>query len=174
MAWTFAPLTTQDRPAILAHLLGLGIDDRILRFGSTVPDEAIVNYCSRWNFAHDIVEGAREDGRIVGLIHLPVYDERDDLAGDLGVSVEARSRQRHIATRIAARVLDRSRNRGLARVYIHFLLRNRPMMCLASRFTGDIVVDHDEAQATIHLHEYVPADLPPQAAGPSGRQFAAP
>jgi GNAT superfamily N-acetyltransferase len=156
MALKFEPLTTHDRPAILRHLLHLGTDDRVLRFGTAAPDEAIVEYCGRWNFARDIVEGAREDGRIVGIIHLPVYEEGDDLVGELGVSVEAESRKRRIATRLAVRTLERSRKRGLARVYIHFLVRNRPMMCLAGRFTTDVHIDHDEAKATIRLGAAVP------------------
>ncbi len=168
MACQFTQLTTHDRPAILRHLLHLPVDDRVLRFGTAASDEAITEYCGRWNFARDIVEGAVEDGRVVGIIHLPVYDEHDDLVGELGVSVEPESRQRHIATRIAARVLDRARNRGLARVYIHYLLRNRPMMCLANRFTTDIVYEGDEAQATVHLGVAAPgpvATTPLQSAG---------
>ncbi len=156
MACEFAALTTHDRPAILRHLLRLGTDDRVLRFGTAAPDEAVVNYCGRWNFARDIVEGAWDEGRIVGVVHLPVYDSHDDLVGELGVSVEAESRQRHIATRLAARTLERARKRGLVRVYIHFLTRNRPMMRLAGRFTTDIALDHDEAQATIRLPAPVP------------------
>ena len=54
----------------------------------------------------DIVEGAHSDGRLVGLIHLPVYDEGDDLVGELGVSVDPESRQRHIATRLAVRLKE--------------------------------------------------------------------
>ena len=157
MVCKFVPLTTGDRPAIVRHLLHLGSDDRVLRFGTAAPDGAIVDYCGRWNFARDIVEGVCEDGRIAGIIHLPVYEEGDDLVGELGVSVEAESRQRHIATRLAVRTLERSRNRGLVRVYIHFLVRNRPMMRLAGRFTTDILLDRDEAQATIHLGASVPA-----------------
>jgi GNAT superfamily N-acetyltransferase len=166
MAWTFVPLTTHDRPAIVRHLLRLGIDDRILRFGTAAGDVAILDYCGRWNFARDIVEGAIEDGRIIGLIHTPVYETGEDLVGELGFSVDAESRQRHIATRLAVRTLERSRNRGLARVYIHFLMRNRPMMCLASRFTNDIVVDQDEASATIRLRRPAPGLLRPSSRTP--------
>lgn len=151
MTIQFTALTTQDRPAIIRHLLSLSLDDRVLRFSTAISDEGIVNYCGRWNFARDIVEGAVSDGHIHGLIHLPVYDERDDLVGELGVSVEAESRQRHIATRIAARVLERARNRGLARVYINFLVRNRAMMALANRFTTNVEFERDEAQAIIAL-----------------------
>lgn len=151
MTYKFTALTTHDRPAIIRHLSQLPLDDRVLRFSTAASDEAIVEYCGRWNFTRDIVEGAIVDGRIAGIIHLPVYEERDDIVGELGVSVERESRKRHIATRLAVRTLERARNRGLARVYIHFLCRNRPMMCLANRFTTDIVFEHDEAQATVHL-----------------------
>lgn len=151
MSYDFAPVTMSQRPAIVRHLLQLPVDDRVLRFGTAAPDDAIIEYCGRWHFDSDIVEGAFHDGRLVGLIHLPVYEERGDLVGDLGVSVERESRQRRIATRIAARVLERSRQCGLARVYVHFLMRNRAMMCLAARHTREIAVDHDEAKATIRL-----------------------
>jgi GNAT superfamily N-acetyltransferase len=151
MVFQFTALTTHDRPAIIRHLLHLPTDDRVLRFSTAASDEAIIDYCGRWNFARDIVEGAMLDGRLAGIIHLPVYEERDDLVGELGVSVEPESRKRHIATRLAVRTLERARNRGLARVYIHFLCRNRPMMCLANRFTTDVVFEQDEAQATVHL-----------------------
>jgi RimJ/RimL family protein N-acetyltransferase len=167
MVLKYAPLTTHDRPAIVRHLLHLGIDDRVLRFGTAAPDEAIIDYCGRWNFARDIVEGAREDGRIVGLIHLPVYGDGDDLVGEIGVSVEAEARQRRIATRLAVRTLERSRKRGLARVYIHFLVRNRPMMCLARRFTTDIRLDQDEARATIRFGAVVPGSAFDTSAHPA-------
>lgn len=166
MACKFAPLTTCDRPAILRHLLQLGTADRVLRFSTAAPDAAIVDYCGRWNFARDIVEAAWDEGRIVGLIHLPVYDSHDDLVGELGVSVDAESRQRHIATRLAVRTLERSRKRGLARVYIHFLTRNRAMMCLAGRFTADIAVDQDEARAIIRLSASLPQ---PAVVAPAAR-----
>jgi RimJ/RimL family protein N-acetyltransferase len=151
MCYRFAPLTTLERPAIVRHLLQLPLDDRVLRFGTAAPDDAIVEYCARWNFRGDIVEGAFDAEHLIGLIHVPVYEERGDLVGEIGVSVEREARQRRIATRIAARVLGRSRQRGLARVYIHFLIRNRPMMCLAARLTREIEIDHDEARATVRL-----------------------
>jgi GNAT superfamily N-acetyltransferase len=169
MTCQFVPLTTHDRPPILQHLLHLGVADRVLRFGTAAQDNAIVDYCGRWNFARDVVEGAWRDGRLVGLIHLPVYEEGDDLVGELGVSVDAESRQRRIATRLATRTLERGRARGLARIYIHFLVRNRPMMCLAGRFTTDIRLEHDEAQATIRLGAAVAPRGPEAASRPAGQ-----
>jgi hypothetical protein len=65
------------------------------------------------------------------------------------------------------RTLERSRKRGLARVYIHFLVRNRPMMCLARRFTTDIRLDQDEARATIRFGAVVPGSAFDTSAHPA-------
>jgi hypothetical protein len=61
MACQFVTPATEDRPRILRHLLQLSVADRALRFGTAAQDDAIIDYCGRWNFARDIVEGARQD-----------------------------------------------------------------------------------------------------------------
>jgi GNAT superfamily N-acetyltransferase len=149
MPYSFRLLSSRDLPAIVDHLLGLDRDDRVLRFSNPAPDAAIRDYCSRWHFGRDVVMGAFEGDRLVGLIHLPVYDEPTGAVGEIGVSVAADSRSRGIATQIAARVVLRARRLGLARVYIHFLTRNRPMGLLARAFTDDVTVDEDESHARI-------------------------
>ena len=151
MPYSFRLLGSRDLPAIVDHLLGLDRDDRVLRFSNPAPDGAIRDYCSRWHFGRDVVMGAFEGDRLVGLIHLPVYDEPTGTVGEIGVSVAADWRSRGIATQIAARVVLRARRLGLARVYIHFLTRNRPMGLLARAFTDDVTVDEDESHARITL-----------------------
>ena len=48
--------------------------------------------------------------------------------------------------------------------------RNRPMMRLAARFTREILIDHDEAQATIRLPTAArPSFAPPLLAGALAR-----
>ena len=144
-------LGPDDRPAIIEHLLGLDRDDRVLRFSNPAPDGVIRDYCARWHFDRDLVVGAWDGGRLIGMIHLPVYDERSGAVGELGVSVAADCRKRGLAKQLAARTLLEAHRRGLVRVYIHFLTRNRPMNHLARRFTDDIVMDEDESHATIDL-----------------------
>jgi GNAT superfamily N-acetyltransferase len=141
----------EHRDAIVDHLLGLDRDDRVLRFSIPAPDPIIRGYCERWHFDRDIVAAAWDGERLVGMIHLPVYDERVGTVGELGVSVATDCRKRGIATQLAARTLLEGHRRGLARIYIHFLTRNRPMGLLARRFTDDIVLDGDESHATIDL-----------------------
>jgi hypothetical protein len=87
---------------VVQHLLELDADDRALRFNTTAPDNAIVGYCARWNFAGDIVEGAWDGDRLIGVIHLPVFRAGADLIGELGVSVASGSRKRRIATGLAS------------------------------------------------------------------------
>ena len=50
-------LGERDRRRMLRHLLALDRDDRLLRFGSMVPDEQITAYIGKIDFANDIVFG---------------------------------------------------------------------------------------------------------------------
>ena len=151
MPYRFATLTLQDRSAVVDHLLALDRDDRVLRFNSAAPDALIRDYCERWDFARDIVEGAWDGDRLVGVIHLPVSPSGAQLIGELGVSVVEACRKRRVATRLAERAIDCGRRRGLDRIYVFFLTRNRPMMCLTRRLAADLEPDGDETVATIRL-----------------------
>jgi GNAT superfamily N-acetyltransferase len=73
------------------------------------------------------------------------------LIGELGVSVVEACRKRRVATRLAERAIDCGRRRGLDRIYVFFLTRNRPMMCLTRRLAADLEPDGDETVATIRL-----------------------
>jgi N-acetylglutamate synthase-like GNAT family acetyltransferase len=151
MTILFKLLGPEHQPEIVDHLLSLDREDRVLRFSTPIPDPIIRNYCGRWHFDRDIVTGAWEDGHLIGMVHLPVYDERVGTVGEVGVSVAAAYRKHGIATQLTARTLLEAKRRGLTRVYIHFLTRNRPMNLLARRFTDAIVMDEDESHATIDL-----------------------
>lgn len=151
MSCRFATLTLQDRPAVVEHLLALDRDDRVLRFNSAAPDALIRDYCGRWDFALDIVEGAWDGNRLVGVIHLPVSPCDGRLIGEFGVSVAEPWRRRRVATRLAARAIDSAGRRGLDRIYVYFLTRNRPMLCLTRRLAADLEPDGDETVATLRL-----------------------
>ena len=171
MSLRFASLTPPDQPAIVDHLLGLEGEDRVLRFNATLPDGKVAEYAARWNFANDIVEGAWDGDRLVGIIHLPVFRVGPDLVAELGVSVDARWRKRGIATVLADRVVEASRERGVGRIYINFLTRNRPMHCLSRRFTDDIEQDGDETVAKIRIAarpKVATPALEPAGAAPAG------
>src|SRR4051812_21004360 len=44
-------LSERDRRRLLMHFLALDADDRLLRFGSNLPDELITKYVQRLNFS---------------------------------------------------------------------------------------------------------------------------
>ena len=50
-------LRERDRRRMLKHFLELEDRDRLLRFGSILPDEQVENYVKRIDFSHDMVFG---------------------------------------------------------------------------------------------------------------------
>src|ERR1700748_1693928 len=81
-------LGSQDRGGLLAHFLGLGKDDRLLRFGQIVPDHVIENYVRTIDFNRDTVFGVfNHELKLVGVAHL-AYLPADDgqRTAEFGVS----------------------------------------------------------------------------------------
>ena len=157
MAIRYAMLTAEDRPSVARHLLALDGDDRALRFNTTAPDPVVIDYCGRIDYGRDIVEGAWDAAELVGVIHVPVFEARGVPVGEVGVSVATEFRRHRIGTTLMERAVDCGRVRGLDRIYINFLTRNRPMTCVARRFTREVEVDGDETVAIIRLGTTPPA-----------------
>src|SRR5438128_1691961 len=64
-------LSERERRRLLMHFLALDKDDRLLRFGSTLPDELITQYVQKLNFSRDKVFGVYDSSfRLVGVGHL--------------------------------------------------------------------------------------------------------
>ena len=149
----FARLGAQHKAAVARHLTSLDWDSRLLRFGTPLKDEAISRYVSGIDFEHDVVEGVWDEGVLVGVAHLAVYVEDARPVGELGISVSQDLRHRHLGARLLSRVLLNARLMRLARVYVHYIVRNRPMARLARGFTQVVEIQRGEACATIDLQE---------------------
>ena len=64
-------LSERDRRRLLMHLLALDDDDRLLRFGTVLPDLLITKYVQMLNFARDTVFGVYDNKfKLVGFGHL--------------------------------------------------------------------------------------------------------
>jgi hypothetical protein len=50
-------LGERDRRRMLRHFMGLDDSDRLLRFGTVLPDEQLQAYVARIDFGNDIVLG---------------------------------------------------------------------------------------------------------------------
>jgi hypothetical protein len=148
----FARLSVRDRPAIVRHLTTLDDDSRKLRFGGPTNTEAVAQYVATIDFKRDIVDGVFEDDRLVGVAHLAVYVEDGCNVGELGISISADARFRHVGYRLMSRVIVHALVLRLARVHVLFASRNGAMAHLAQRFTDAIETAKGEAHATIELN----------------------
>jgi len=114
-------LARRDRRRILRHFLALDRDDRLLRFGSVLPDELIEAYVAKLDFSKDIVFGV-VNGRfqLVGVGHLAFtsreahpdsihYTDKEKVA-EFGVSVSASARGQGVGTRLFERAAIHCRN----------------------------------------------------------------
>ncbi|HXF47245.1 MAG TPA: GNAT family N-acetyltransferase [Burkholderiaceae bacterium] len=139
-------LSVRDRQALVEHFLALGAEDRRLRFGMAVADDALREYVARIDFARDALFGVfNRRLRLVGVAHVAV--EHDD--AELGISVLPRYRGRGIGGALLERSHLYARNQGIRRLLMHCLAENAAMMRLARRQGMQVVVHGGEAAARV-------------------------
>ena len=105
-----------DAPRVLAHLLALDADDRILRFGHGIRREGIVAYVAGIDFKRDHVHGlSTSNGEIVALAHVALR------AGELdfGLSVTPAYRQRGLGRALFEHVMALAPQIGAQRIVCH-------------------------------------------------------
>ena len=123
-------LREHDREALLEHFLALDTEDRRLRFGSPIPDEALGRYVERIDFADHGVFAVQDDRlRIAAAVHVA----RTGQSAELGLSVLPGYRGAHLGSALFSRAVMYLRNRGLSEVYVHCLSENATMMHLARK-----------------------------------------
>jgi len=123
-------LSRPDRAALEPHFLTLGPEDRRLRFGVPLNDDALRAYVARIDFERDVVFGVSDDGlHLIGAAHVA----RGDGHAELGVSVLPGQRGRGIGGALLARAHLRARNWGVRALFMHCLTENGAMMHLARK-----------------------------------------
>ena len=64
-------LHERDRRRMMKHFLTLEKSDRLLRFGSALPDELVAQYVQKMDFSRDMVYGVYNSlFKLVGVGHL--------------------------------------------------------------------------------------------------------
>lgn len=155
-------LTERDRPYLLNHFKTLDANDRFLRFGSVVTDEAIARYVDGIDFTQDTMFGVYEStNNMVGVGHLsiarpeslPVLEgcARRESIAEFGVSVLAAARRMNVGTRLFERAVVHCRNKNVDTMYIHCLASNKPMLCIAHKAGMEIHRDHGEVDGYLKL-----------------------
>jgi RimJ/RimL family protein N-acetyltransferase len=156
-------LGERDRRRMLRHLLALDKNDRLLRFGSMVPDEQITAYVGKIDFSRDIVFGVLNNVfQLVGMGHLAFAaadgkkTDKQQVA-EFGVSVSSSARGQGVGTRLFQRAAIHCRNSDVDTLYMQCLTSNQTMMHIAKKAGMRIKREYGEADA--HL------ELPPPSPG---------
>ncbi|HEV3011422.1 MAG TPA: GNAT family N-acetyltransferase [Burkholderiales bacterium] len=145
-------LSRLDHALLEPHFLALGGEDRRLRFGIPLNDDAVRAYVARIDFERDAAFGVYDDAlHLTGAAHVA----RSDGHAELGVSVLPGHRGRGIGGALLARAHMRARNWGVRALFMHCLTENAAMMHLARKQEMEIVVESGEADAWLRLS---PAD----------------
>lgn len=146
-------LASKDREQLLTHFLALGSEDRLLRFGQTVPDHVIENYVRTIDFSRDTVFGVFDhELELIGVGHLAYLPaEGDKRTAEFGVSVLESARGHGVGTKLFERAAIRSRNTRVSMLYMHCLSRNATMMHIAKKSGMRIEYAYGEDDAYLSL-----------------------
>jgi RimJ/RimL family protein N-acetyltransferase len=143
-------LSALHRADIERHMLGLSAEDRRLRFGRPMRDDALRNYVAGIDFARDRVFGIHApDLRLVGVAHLALAPA-EQLA-ELGLSVDHSCRGRGYGGALLQRAVMHAANLGYRALFMHCLAENRVMMHLAVKAGLKVVIEAGEANARLAL-----------------------
>lgn len=173
-------LSERDRRRLLNHFLALDDSDRLLRFGSVLPDELITRYVQMLDFSRDTVFGVYDDNlALLGVGHLafaprealPVLSDATvkSRIAEFGVSVSASARGMGIGSKLFERAAIHCRNEDVDTLYMHCLSSNQTMIHIAKKAGMEIHRDYGEADAYLKLTPASPGTMLAEAVA---EQFA--
>ena len=163
-------LEERDRRRMLKHFLALDDSDRLLRFGTVLPDEQVEAYVGRIDFSRDAVYGVvNRMFRLVAVGHLAFAPKETIPAGaaattkdrvaEFGVSVSASARGLGIGSKLFERAAIHCRNSDVDTLYMHCLSSNQTMMHIAKKAGMEIQREYGEADAYLRLLPANPASM---------------
>jgi RimJ/RimL family protein N-acetyltransferase len=146
-------LNPRHRDDIAAHLLQLPAEDRRLRFGHSIPDDAVRKYVAGIDFDRDSVFGIHgAELELIGVAHVAL-DLAHDVA-ELGVSVDPSSRTKGYGFALLQRAVLHAANLGYRVLFMYCLAENGIMMHLAQKAGLTVVIEHGEADARLKLDRF--------------------
>lgn len=143
-------LNERHREDIARHLLQLPAEDRRLRFGRGISDQAVREYAGRIDFGRDRLFGIHGPALdLIGVAHLALNPGEQD--AELGLSVDPACRVRGHGYALLRRSLLHAANLGYRRLFMYCLAENRIMMHLAQKAGLTVVISAGEADARLRL-----------------------
>jgi RimJ/RimL family protein N-acetyltransferase len=143
-----------DRAALTTHFLALDAQDRRLRFGAALSDDAIRSLDERIDFDRDELFAIADDElRLLGVVHVAFYAGK----AELGLSVLPAARGLGVGTALFSRAVMHLTNRNVREVFVHCLSENGAMMHLARKNGMRVVRDGTESDAYLTLPAATPS-----------------
>ena len=163
-------LQERDRRRMLRHFLALEDADRLLRFGTVLPDEQVTAYVNRIDFSRDTVYGVYNRlFQLVAVGHLALALKQTmpehhavtskERVAEFGVSVALSVRGMGFGSKLFERAAIHCRNNDVDTLYMHCLASNQTMMHIAKKAGMEILRDHGEADAWLRLLPPNPASM---------------
>ncbi|WP_426177423.1 GNAT family N-acetyltransferase [Massilia sp. TWR1-2-2] len=155
-------LEERDRRRMLKHFMALDDSDRLLRFGTVLPDEQLTAYVSKIDLDRDTVYGVYNPVfKLVAVGHL-AFAPKQQLApagavtekervAEFGVSVSKSARGLGIGSKLFERAAIHCRNADVDTLYMHCLSSNKTMMHIAKKAGMEIQREYGEADAHLRL-----------------------
>ncbi|MDB5920729.1 MAG: Histone acetyltransferase [Massilia sp.] len=158
-------LAERDRRRMLKHFMALDDSDRLLRFGTVLPDEQVGAYVNKIDLRRDTVYGVYNHVfKLVAVGHLAFAPKEQltavgavtirttkDTVAEFGVSVSKSARGLGIGTRLFERAAIHCRNCDVDTLYMHCLSSNQTMMHIAKKAGMEIQREYGEADAHLRL-----------------------
>ena len=163
-------LRQRDRSRMLKHFLALENSDRLLRFGTFLPDAQIAAYVNQIDFKRDVVFGVYSRlFRLDAVGHLafaprPIAADKQaatakERVAEFGVSVARTMRGMGVGSKLFGRAAIHCRNNDVDTLYMHCLSSNQTMMHIAKKAGMTIERGHGEADAYLKLLPANPASM---------------
>jgi RimJ/RimL family protein N-acetyltransferase len=143
-------LNPRHRDDIAHHLLQLPADDRRLRFGQHIRDQAVRDYVNGIDFESGRVFGVHApDLALAGVGHLAL--DRAQQIAELGLSVDPACRGKGYGFALLQRAVLHAANLGYHILFMVCLAENQIMMHLARKAGLTLVVESGETDARLAL-----------------------
>jgi GNAT superfamily N-acetyltransferase len=164
-------LAERDRRRMLRHFMGLDDSDRLLRFGTKLPDELVAAYVAKIDLSRDTVYGVyNRVFKLVAVGHLAFAPKETlppgkakvttkDRVAEFGVSVSKSARGLGIGSKLFEIAGIRCRNLDVDTLYMHCLTSNQTMMHIARKAGMEIQREYGEADAYLRLLPANPASM---------------
>src|SRR5579863_4653455 len=150
-------LLATESELLRKHLLRLSPEDRTMRFGGSLSDAAIAEYCARFDWRRDSAFGLFEAGVLRGVAELRFAGAASSSA-EIAISVERLWQNQGVGFELLRRALITACNRRVRTVHMTCLLDNPRMQHLASKFS-DLNLRGGMAEADIDIPDPSPLSL---------------